>query len=167
MEVIILTGPAGAGKNTIAHLLGAKRTKCAIIDVDLVRLMASNPHVAPWENGEEGLKTLEFGAENACLLAKNFLKNGYNVIILDVLSTKSAQVYRKMLSENKNKIVLLLPTLEEVIKRNTMRPPRLKKEEIEWTYKLQENLTIFDEKIDNTNLSAEETAKRIYMSVNL
>ena len=39
MGVVVLTGPAAAGKNTIANLLARKRDKGADIDVDLVRWM--------------------------------------------------------------------------------------------------------------------------------
>lgn len=73
-RILILTGPAGAGKNTIASLLTKQRTKCVVIDVDVVRWMVAQPHKAPW-NGEEGVKQQELGVENACLLAKNFLQH--------------------------------------------------------------------------------------------
>ena len=76
-------------------------------------------------------------------------------------ANKSAEIYKKELKEYDTKIILFLPTFEEIIKRNKMRPPRLRDEEITWTYKLQENLTVFDEKIDNTNLTAEDTAERL------
>lgn len=57
-KVLILTGPAGAGKNTVAHEFAKKREKCAVIDIDLVRWMVLQPHKAPWE-GEEGMKQQE------------------------------------------------------------------------------------------------------------
>lgn len=67
--IIILTGPAGSGKNTIANLYARSKTKGADIDVDLLRWMYRQPHVALWE-GEEGFRQLAIGAQHACLLAK-------------------------------------------------------------------------------------------------
>ncbi|OGY58854.1 MAG: hypothetical protein A3F24_02475 [Candidatus Colwellbacteria bacterium RIFCSPHIGHO2_12_FULL_44_17] len=158
MKLLILTGPAGAGKNTIAELAAKKREKCAVIDVDTIRWFLRNPHKAPWE-GEEG-KTQQFlGVKNACTLAENFLKENCDVIILDVINDETAKLYRELLKNHNPKILLLLPSFEEIQKRNTMRPPRLRREEIEMIYKWQESLTEFDERIDNSNLSAEEAAE--------
>lgn len=73
MSVIILTGPPGAGKNTVAQIIAMGKNKCAVIDVDLVRWMILQPHKAPWE-GNAGKNQQMLGVRNACLLAKNFLK---------------------------------------------------------------------------------------------
>ncbi len=45
--LLILTGPAGAGKNTVGHILAQLREKCAVVDADDVRHMAIKPHIAP------------------------------------------------------------------------------------------------------------------------
>src|SRR3990167_6380131 len=107
MKLLILTGPAGAGKNTIAELAAKKREKCAVIDVDTIRWFLRNPHKAPWE-GEEG-KTQQFlGVKNACTLAENFLKENCDVIILDVINDETAKLYRELL---KNPIGRKNPTI--------------------------------------------------------
>ena len=158
MKLLILTGPAGAGKNTIAELAAKKREKCAVIDVDTIRWFLRNPHKAPWE-GKEGKAQQLLGVKNACALAENFMKENCDVIILDVINDETAKLYRELLKNHNPKILLLLPSFEEIQKRNTMRPPRLRREEIEMIYKWQESLTEFDERIDNSNLSAEEAAE--------
>lgn len=157
-SIIILTGPAAAGKNTISHLLAQKRTKGADIDVDLVRWMYRHPHKAPWE-GEEGMAQLKFGAENSCLLAKNFAEHDIDVSICDVLTDETAQVYRRLLP--KAKIILLMPTFEEAFRRFKNRTHTISDEEFKWVYELEQKLTIYDEKIDNTNLTAEEVAEKL------
>lgn len=160
MSVIILTGPPGAGKNTISEILAQKRGACAVVDVDQVRWMVINSHKAPWE-GEEGHRQQQLGVKNACMLAKSFSHNGFDVIITDVLSDETAKIYLAKLNESIPKIVLLIPTREEIDRRNTIRPPRLKEGEIANLYEEQLRLKIYDEKIDNSSLTAEEAAEKI------
>lgn len=160
MRVIVLTGPPGAGKNTVAQIIAKGRSKCAVIDVDLVRWMILQPHKAPWE-GNAGKEQQTLGVQNACLLASNFLKEAYEVIILDVLTPDTAKLYKKELQANSVKIILLLPIYEEIRRRNALRPPRLKESEVKMLYDQQKALTGYDEIIDNTNLFPEETAQKI------
>lgn len=158
MGVIVLTGPAAAGKNTIAQILSQKREKCAILDVDIVRWMYRHPHKAPWD-GEEGIAQQKFGVENACLLAKNFANKSIDVIILDVVVNETAKLYREFLPEVK--IILLLPSFKEAYKRFTERAHTISEDEFTLIYEWEEKLTIYDQKIDNTNLSPEEVAEKL------
>ena len=163
--MLILNGPTGTGKNTIAEIVSKKTERSVVIDVDLLRLMVKNPHKAPWQ-GEEGKHQQLLGVSNACLLAKEFIKNGFSVIILDVLSDETAKLYKDNLNEFKPKLVLLLPTWEEIVRRNKTRERRLTDDELEMVYKQQADLKTFDEKIDNTNLSPEEVAEKIQIIIN-
>ena len=160
MNVLVLTGPSSAGKNTIAEILAKKKERCVVIDVDLLRLMVRSPHKAPWQ-GEEGKRQQLLGVSNACLLAKEFIKNSFCVIILDVLSDETAKVYKANLAELEPKLVLLLPSWEEIVRRNKTREATLTDEELEMVYKQQVDLKTFGEKIDNSNLSAEEVAREL------
>ncbi len=159
-KVLVLTGPAGAGKNTVAHELAKKREKCAVVDIDLVRWMVLQPHKAPWE-GEEGQKQVLLGVKNGLMLAKNFTDEGYDVVILDVISDEIAAIYKNKLEVLNPKIVLLLPSFEEIKKRNSSRPPRLTEGRIKYLYEMEEKLTLYDKKIDNTNLTPEEVAEEL------
>lgn len=158
MNVSILTGPAASGKNTISQAFAEKRNKCAVIDVDIVRWFYRQPHKAPWD-GEEGKEQQKFGVENACLLAKNFVNNNVDVVILDVVVNETAKIYKELLPEAK--IVLLLLSYEETLKRFQERPHTITQEEFNLVYQWQKELTVFDEKIDNTQMNVEETAERL------
>jgi hypothetical protein len=57
--------------------------------------------------------------------------------------------------------VLLMPSYQEAQKRLTQRPHTLSEDEFNLVYKWQEDLTAFDDKIDNSLLSAEETAIKL------
>jgi predicted kinase len=160
MNILVLTSPAGAGKNTVAKVLAAQRERCAVIDVDVVRQMLVKPHKAPWE-GEEGLAQQRLGVRNACALARNFVLSGTDVVILDVLSQETLTAYREALAGLNPKIVLLLPTWEEVQRRNKMRTQYLTDGEIEMIYQSQAVLRGSDQQIDNTNLSPQEVADQL------
>ena len=165
MSVLILNGPTGTGKNTIAEILSKKRGRCVVIDVDLLRLMVKNPHKAPWQD-EEGKHQQLLGGSNACLLTKEFIKNDFSVIILDVLSYETAKFYKDNLNEFEPKLVLLLPTWEEIVRRNKTRERRLTDEELKMVYQQQTELKTYDKKIDNTKLSAEEVAEKLVEYMN-
>src|SRR5438128_8962801 len=107
MSVLIITGPPGAGKSTVVQILAKKRNRCTVIDVDTVRHMVVHPHYAPW-SGEEGKKQVKLGIKNASMLTKNFLAENFDVIILDVVSEWSLNLYKEYLDEFK--VVLLLST---------------------------------------------------------
>lgn len=158
MYLYILTGPAGAGKNTVASVFAKTRDKCAVIDVDLVRWMIIQPHRAPWE-GEEGIKQQKLGVINTCTLTKSFIREGYDVIITDWISNETARLYKEQLKEYNPKIILLLPAYAEILKRNQIRPSRLKSDEVKMTYDVQAQLTMYDKKIDNTKLTPEQVVE--------
>jgi dephospho-CoA kinase len=114
--IIVLTGPAASGKNTIANLYARKQRKGADIDADLVRWMYRQPHIAPWE-GDEGLRQLELRSKHVALLSKAFHEEGCNVIISDVITDSSAQIYKNLLSDIGLKVIRLLPSYGESIRR--------------------------------------------------
>ena len=157
MSILILTGPPGAGKNTVAAAFAQRRERCAVIDVDLVRRMVAQPHHAPWE-GAEGAQQHRLGVRNACLLARTFRAHDYRVLIHDVVSPETARLYRRELSAQNPAIVLLLPTFAEIVRRNDSRPPRLTSEQIRTLYRQQATFGDYDHTIDTTALSPEAVA---------
>lgn len=163
--MLILNGPTGAGKNTVAEILSKKINRSVVIDVDLLRLMVKNPHKAPWQ-GEEGHRQQLLGVSNACLLAKEFLKNGFSVIILDVLFDETAKLYKGNLNEFEPKLVLILPSWGEIVRRNKTRERKLTDNELKMVYEQQTELKTYDQKIDNTKLSAEEVAEKLVEYLN-
>lgn len=161
MSVTILTGPPGSGKNTIATEYAKISSRCAVIDVDLLRWFIPEPHhVAPWK-GESGHKQQLLGIDNTILLANSFLKNDYNILILDVISNETGGILKKGLKFHSPIIVRLLPSLDIILARNKGRPPRLKLQRIKECYKEQANLVIMDETINNSNLSPKQVARSL------
>lgn len=160
MNLVILNGPTGTGKNTIAEIVAQRRDRCTIVDYDVLRNMFRKPHLTPWE-GEAGHRQNMLGLKHACMLAKSFLTNDYDCLILDVLSDETAGSYRDFLKEYNPQLIHLLPSFEEIVRRNGTRPPRLTDEELKMVYEGQAQLRVFDTQIDNTHLSPDEAADAV------
>ncbi len=158
--ILILTGPPAAGKSTIGPLIAEQLDRCAVIDVDWLRRMVTQPHIAPWR-GEAGLSQLRLGAQNACAVACNCAAAGFAVIILDVLTDETAQIYRTALADWECQIVLLLPSLATALQRNQARGQFLTDAEVELLYGWQTALTDYDQQIDNTMLTVEALAAQL------
>lgn len=159
--LFILTGPPRAGKNTIGELLAKQFDRGVLIDVDKVRWMVIKGHMAPWE-GSEGKKQQILGVVNTCILTKNYIDSGFNVVIADVIDSQTAIIYKDKLKEYRPKIILLLPAFEEIIRRKKYRPSFIIEQEIEMLYKGQEKFKEYDEKIDNTNLTPNQVVEKLF-----
>ncbi len=156
--ITILTGPAAAGKNTIAQVYATQFCeRCAVIDVDLVRGMLRQPHFAPWD-GTQGLEQHRLGVKHACMLAKSFLTEGYEVVLLDVVWADLGQLYRQEFAGHYLRIVRLMPSWDESLRRLHSRPHTITDAEAQWVYATQQSLQQYDYSLDNTALSPEAVA---------
>lgn len=99
--------------------------------------------------------------QNACALARNFAAEGYDVVILDVLTDETAALYQTELAALPHQIVLLLPSLAESLLRNQIRGQWLTDEEVRLLYGWETEPRVYDRKIDNTNKSAEKLANEL------
>lgn len=93
---LILTGGPAVGKSVTARSLAQGRPRCAFIDVDDVRQLVIAGAAAPWE-GLEGRKQQRLGVTNACGMARNFLAMGIEVVVADVLTPETSELYRREL----------------------------------------------------------------------
>ncbi|MEZ4860601.1 MAG: hypothetical protein R3C14_04815 [Caldilineaceae bacterium] len=159
--ILIITGPPAAGKSTIGPLLARKLAHCAVADVDQLRAMVVQPHIAPWL-GDAGMAQLRLGAQNGCAVARNCVGGGFAVVPLDVLTDETAQIYRCELADLVPQIVLLLPSLTVALARNRARGQFLTDEEVTLLYGWQERLTSYDRRIDNSEIDAVVVAKQLY-----
>jgi hypothetical protein len=159
-EVLILTGPTAAGKNTVGTLLAKQRERCAVVDFDAVRAMFVQPHRAPWQ-GVEGHAQHLLGTHLVCLLAERFAHAGWEVIILDVLSAETGRLCRQLLAPFHPTIVQLLPAWPELHRRFYQRGPVLTDEELAHVYAEQCALTQYDVRIDNTDLPPASVVQRL------
>lgn len=156
--ILIITGPPAAGKTTISNMLSTMVPNCALIDADALRAMVRNPHIPPWE-GKAGNYQLLLGAKNACTLAQAFHEQRLNVIITDVLTSESREIYTSTLSELDPNFVMLMPTLETCLKRNKMRGQFLQDQEVKLLYNWQTDLKGIETVLDNSTIPAKPVAQ--------
>ena len=123
--------------------------------------MFVNPHQPPWA-GEEGKAQQFLGVKQVCSLAENFGEAGWEVIILDVLSTETVKIYRHLLFQNNLKIVQLLPSFEELNQRFYQRGACLTDNELKMVYEEQSDFTDYDLRIDNTEVSPDKVTEIIF-----
>src|SRR5207253_2223452 len=123
----------------------------------VIRGMLRQPHIAPWE-GTQGLDQHRLGVKHACMLAKSFFAEGYEVVLLDVVWADLGQLYHQELVGHYSRIVRLMPSWDESLRRLHERPHSITDAEAQWVYATQQSLQDFDYTIDNTNLSPEDIA---------
>ncbi len=167
-KIIILTGPPGAGKSTIGRLLAKKIKNSAVVSSDDLRALVKNgkAEIGDKKFGEQ----LILGAENACLLAKNFYKGGFNVFLDDVLLEDKINVYFNSLKGYNLKIFLLMPNKQVLSKRDLERGKWAMKER---AVRLHDKFTEFikTEKrfiiLDTSNHTPNQTAEEIIKKAGL
>jgi chloramphenicol 3-O-phosphotransferase len=128
--VILISGPAGAGKSTVAREICRRFPRAAHIDVDLLRWrMIVSGYVRPEEAygpaPEEALRQLALAARNAGALARNFSSEGFLAVIDDVLETgDQLDIYLDSLDGLAAVyFVTLLPSAEVLAARDAGRSP--------------------------------------------
>jgi hypothetical protein len=163
-DVVVLTGPPGAGTDAAAELLARRIPRGAVIDAELLHGMISVGRRQPWE-GEGGSAQRDLRVRNACALAANFVAAGYNPIVRDLLTDRTATLYRTLLAPITAKIVLLLPSFEAVDQRNASRTPPFASDVLRALYDSQRQLSEFDHLLDNTNLNATAVSERLYEDI--
>jgi len=162
-RVLVLTGPAAAGKNAVASRIAELVPALAVIDIDAVRWMILKPHVAPW-SGDEGRRQQELGVRNGCQLAREFVESGFPTVVVDVVTTWTAPVYRDRLGDLGVRIVQLLPLWEVAEARfieRSLTIPSATLDEARLVYDWQLELEDVDDRIDNSALSIDEVAERL------
>ena len=117
-----------------------------MIDVDDIRQLVVAGHAAPWD-GEAGLNQQRLGVENACDLARRFASSGIEVVIADVLTPQTAELYRARLSDVM--IVHLRISLTEARRRAARRPVYLTDDEFERLHRQQpSDARLYDDVVD-------------------
>ena len=182
MPVLILTGPPAAGKNAIAAATAKLLDRCAIIDVDVVRLMVVEretlPNAAFVDVVRQGAvpsvardhyagHEWRSGVRAACALGHRFLREGYGLIIADILTAASARAYRNSFRSERVLVAQLLPHRDEIARRHAARiaaegfdklgDPAL----VDVLYDQQAQFGGYDLRIDNAGRSAENVAQEL------
>ena len=128
LSPLLLTGGPAAGKTSTALRLVQELRRAAVIDVDDIRHLVVAGHAAPWA-GYEGQLQQRIGVENACDLARRYLRWGIDVVMSDVLDADTARLYRSLVPDIL--IVQLRLPLTAARRRATHRPVYLTEDEFD------------------------------------
>ena len=131
----------------------------AMIDVDDVRHLVVAGHAAPWE-GADGLRQQQLGVENACALARGFLRAGVEVVLADLVTPTTAPLYRSGLADLR--IVRLQLPLDEARRRARLRPVYLTEREFDDLHQLEASSTYdVDAVLDVAHLAFAEQMRAV------
>jgi len=162
MKILIISGVVAGGKSTASKLYAKSKSKCALIETDDVRHMVVSQHTAPWK-GNEGIRQLELGVSNTCLLAKRFVEAGFDVVIADFVTSRTLPIYKKLLQKHDPYVVQLVPSFQEAKRRFDVRTERVTDSEFKMLYEMQAKFIEADLRIDNTSLSPQELVDRLLL----
>jgi hypothetical protein len=170
--VLLLTGPAGAGKTEVAAYWAATRpAPTAHVSLDDVRDFLKSGYANP-EDGwnDETQAQYDLSRELCAALAKRYAEAGISCAIDDAIfpdwSAADYAGWRTPLGRTPHALVVLLPRFEVVVERNQDDHRRghrkLRRETLETIYTMMLPWRDSDVPlIDNSELSVEETVSEI------
>jgi 2-phosphoglycerate kinase len=122
-QVLILTGPPGAGKTSVALALAERFDRMVLVEVDDVRHWVRAGYRHPWAGDAQAAEQLRMATDAAIAVTRNAVGYRYSVIGDDVVVGADAEVYRAGLAglDAQVQFVTLLPSLERTIERDAAR----------------------------------------------
>jgi predicted kinase len=126
-EVLILFGgPADAGKSTLARAWCATRPRAVHVELDQVRHLIVAGRADPQQPGALQSEQYALSVRACCALARVFIESGYDVAVDDVLELPAFERYwRPLLGGLDWRPLIVLPSLEEVLRRSRRRAKRV------------------------------------------
>jgi adenylate kinase family enzyme len=87
-ETLILTGPPGSGKTTVARLLTARRERAVHLEADLFWHFITSGYIDPWES--EALQQNKVVWQIVAEVAARFTQAGYFTVIDGIVAPRGA-----------------------------------------------------------------------------
>ncbi|MDA0365550.1 MAG: AAA family ATPase [Chloroflexi bacterium] len=122
-QVIIVSGPAGAGKTAVAQALCERFDRMLHVEVDVLRHWVKAGYRHPWAGDQQAEEQLLMAVRNAAAIARESTTMRYAVVIDDVVLPRQAVWYREALAavEVPVHLVTLLPSLAATLARDASR----------------------------------------------
>ena len=124
--LVLFGGPAGAGKSTLARAWCATRARAAHVALDRVREMIVGGLGDPQQPNELQSRQYQLSVRACAALARVFLDAGYDVALDEVFPPDAfARLWRPLLGDLEWRLVVILPSLEETLRRSRGREKRV------------------------------------------
>lgn len=122
-QVIIVSGPAGAGKTSVAGALCERFDRMLHVEVDTLRHWVRAGYRHPWAGDQQATEQRLLATRNACAITRESVALRYAVVIDDVVTPEEALRYRSILEGVPTfvHLVTLLPSLDVTLSRDAGR----------------------------------------------
>jgi adenylate kinase family enzyme len=165
--ILAITGPSGAGKSTVGEKLAKQLDKCVNIDADHIKHMIVSGFYYDRANQEDekewGFNEWALVGESIGLLAQNFQRHGYDVIINGYIDAPAWEEIQKLVTITHK--VLLLPSIDTAKELDSGRREDVQQGEaaVERHHVHFSTDTFFKDftTIDTTNHSVDETVNEV------
>ena len=102
--VLAITGPTGSGKSTVGDAVAKQLHHCVNIDADYIKHMIVDGFYEDKNNAGWSFSQWELVGDSIGLLASNFLKEGYSVIINGYIDEPAWSAIEKHVELNHKKL---------------------------------------------------------------
>jgi predicted kinase len=125
-RLVLLGGPAGAGKSTLAAAWCGTRERAVLIELDEIRDLIVAGRADPQVQNATQAEQYEHSVLACVALARVFVATGYDTVITDPFDPPAyARYWCTALEGVHHDIVIVLPSLEETLARSRGRAKRV------------------------------------------
>jgi chloramphenicol 3-O-phosphotransferase len=127
--LLLIGGPAAAGKSTLARAWCATRYRAVHLELDTIRAFIIGGAADPQEPGELQTEQYLLSVRACAALAQVFLDAGYDVVLDEVFPPSVFEAtWKPLLTGLDWRLVIVLPSLAEVLRRSRGREKRVREE---------------------------------------